>query len=141
MVKSVLVAAAAALGLAVSATAACADVVAKVSIAQQTMSVYVDGALTYTWPVSTGRKGFPTPRGNFRAQWLDLEHYSSLYENAPMPHSVFFKEGFAVHGSYEIRNLGHPVSHGCVRLSPTHAAQFYALAEDEGLAATRVVIK
>jgi lipoprotein-anchoring transpeptidase ErfK/SrfK len=140
-VKSVLKAALAATVLSIWATAAHADILARVSIAQQTMNVYVDGELAYTWPVSTARKGYSTPRGSFRAQWLDPMHYSSIYENAPMPHSVFFKDGFAIHGSYETRFLGHPVSHGCVRLSPGNAATLYGLIEDQGLEVTRVVIR
>ena len=123
-----------------SATTASAGVVAKISIASQTMNVYVDGDLAYTWPVSTARRGYHTPRGSFRAQWLDPMHLSSKYENAPMPHSVFFLGGFAIHGSYETRFLGHPASHGCVRLAPGDAATFYSLVEDSGRASTRIVI-
>jgi len=141
MVKSGLIATLAAAALITLANAAQADVLAKVSIAQQTMNVYVDGELTYTWAVSTGRRGFETPRGNFRAQWLDPEHLSSKYENAPMPHSVFFSGGYAVHGSFDVRHLGRPASHGCVRLSPGHAATLYGLVEEQGVRATRVVIR
>jgi len=142
MVKSFLLAAViAATALIARAPVAAADVVAKISIAQQTMNVYVDGELTYTWAVSTGRKGYETPRGQYRAQWLDALHLSSLYENAPMPHSVFFSGGYAIHGTYEVRNLGRPASHGCVRLSPGHAAALYALVEEQGVGATRVVIR
>ena len=141
MVKSGLIATLAAAVLMAMPGAAHADVLAKVSIAQQTMNVYVDGELTYTWAVSTGRRGFETPRGNFRAQWLDPEHLSSKYENAPMPHSVFFSGGYAVHGSFDVRHLGRPASHGCVRLSPGHAATLYGLVEEQGVRATRVVIR
>ena len=137
MFKSV---AAAAMALLFSATLAKAEIVASVSLARQVMTVYVDGELAYSWPVSTARKGYVTPRGKFRAQWLDEMHLSSIYENAPMPHSVFFSGGFAIHGSYETRFLGHPASHGCVRLSPEDAATFYGLVEEQGLAATRILI-
>lgn len=141
MVNSSLIATLAAAALMAATNLAQADVLAKISIAQQTMNVYVDGELAYTWAVSTGRRGFETPRGNFRAQWLDPEHLSSKYENAPMPHSVFFSGGYAVHGSYDVRHLGRPASHGCVRLSPGHAATLYGLVEDQGVRATRVVIR
>ena len=117
-----------------------ASVLAKVNIASQTMSVFVDGELTYKWRVSTARRGYATPRGSFRAQWLDPMHYSSIYENAPMPHAVFFKGGYAIHGSYETRLLGHPASHGCVRLAPGNAATLYSLIEDQGVESARVVI-
>ena len=141
MVKSGLIATLAAAALMALPQASRADVLAKISIAQQTMNVYVDGELTYTWAVSTGRRGFETPRGSFRAQWLDPEHLSSKYENAPMPHSVFFSGGYAVHGSFDVRHLGRPASHGCVRLSPGHAATLYGLVEEQGVRATRVVIR
>ena len=124
----------------VAAGAADASVLAKISIEKQTMNVYVDGDLTYTWKVSTARHGYVTPRGSFRAQWLDAMHLSSQYENAPMPYSVFFNGGYAIHGSYETRYLGHPASHGCVRLAPGNAAKFYGLVEDQGVESTRVVI-
>jgi len=141
MVKSGFVGAMVGLALLLGTTVAFGDVVAKISIAQQRMSVYVDGELTYTWPVSTARKGYTTPRGNFRAQWLDPMHYSSIYEDAPMPYSVFFSGGYAIHGTYETRYLGHPASHGCVRLSPANAEQLYSLIEEQGVRATRVIVK
>jgi len=118
-----------------------AEVLAKVSIASQTMNVFVDGALAYRWQVSTGRPGFETPRGSFRALWLDPEHISSIYEDAPMPNSVFFNGGYAIHGSYDVRHLGRRASHGCVRLSPANAATLYGLIEDDGLAHTHIVIR
>ena len=124
----------------VLAPAANADILAKISIASQSMNVFVDGELSYTWRVSTARPGYSTPRGTFRALWLDPDHVSSIYEDAPMPNSVFFNGGYAIHGSFDVRHLGHPASHGCVRLSPGHAATLYSLIEDEGLAHTHIVI-
>jgi L,D-transpeptidase catalytic domain len=56
-----------------------------------------------------------------------------------MPNSIFFsKIGHAIHGTFEARNLGRPVSHGCVRLSTQNAATLYALVKDEGVFNTRV---
>ena len=114
---------------------------AKVDISSQTMSVYVDGELTYSWPVSTARKGYHTPRGSFHAQSLALMHYSKKYDNAPMPHSVFFDGGYAIHGSYAVRSLGHPASHGCVRLAPGNAATFYSLVQEQGRSATKIIVQ
>jgi L,D-transpeptidase catalytic domain len=58
-----------------------------------------------------------------------------------MPHSIFFmKNGHAIHGSYEVKNLGKPLSHGCVRVSPENAATLYALVEENGLEHTQVVL-
>jgi hypothetical protein len=67
--------------------------------------------------------------------------YSKQWDNSPMPHSIFFmKDGHAVHGSYEVKNLGKPASHGCVRISPENATTLYALVKENGLENTQVVL-
>jgi lipoprotein-anchoring transpeptidase ErfK/SrfK len=112
------------LGLAMPANA---SVLAKVDISSQTMTVFVDGSPVYVWPVSTARRGYYTPRGSFRPEALELMHYSSKYESSPMPHSIFFDGGYAIHGTLETRYLGRPASHGYIRLSPDNAATLYGL--------------
>jgi lipoprotein-anchoring transpeptidase ErfK/SrfK len=58
-----------------------------------------------------------------------------------MPHSIFFmKDGHAIHGSNDVKNLGYPASHGCVRISPENAATLYALVAKNGLQNTQVVL-
>ena len=141
MLKSVRVLVAFAVVFLAQASFASAHLIAVVSVAQQTLTVIVDGDPTYTWKVSTARPGYATPRGSFVAQWLDPDHLSSQYESAPMPHSVFFKDGYAIHGSFETKSLGHPVSHGCVRLSPRNAETFYNLVEAHGLEHTRIIVR
>jgi hypothetical protein len=107
----------------------------------QRMTVSVDGEPRWHWPVSTGRAGHATPAGSFRPFRMEEDHYSEEWDNAPMPHSVFFTRiGHAIHGSYETRRLGTPASAGCVRLAPPHAAQLFALVKTIGLNNTRVVI-
>lgn len=107
----------------------------------QRMTVYVDGVERYEWPVSTGRAGYSTPSGTYTATSMNEIWYSKQWDNAPMPHSIFFiKDGHAIHGSFEVKNLGRPVSHGCVRISPKDAATLYALVEENGLENTRVVV-
>lgn len=133
--------AALAVSLLLPAAASQASVLAKVDISSQTMNVYVDGELSYRWPVSTARKGYYTPRGSFHAQSLAEMHYSKKYDNSPMPHSVFFDGGYAIHGSYAVRSLGHPASHGCVRLAPGNAATFYSLVEEQGRARTKIIVQ
>lgn len=119
--------------------ASAASIVAKISLSQQRMTVTVNGVKKYSWPVSTARRGYRTPVGSFRPQWLDRMHYSSKYENAPMPHSIFFLGGYAVHGTNAVRSLGRPVSHGCVRLAPGNAATLYSLvAQNRGN--TRIIV-
>jgi hypothetical protein len=122
------------------ATHAQASVVINIDKSTQRMTVSVDGETRHSWPVSTGRAGFGTPNGHFRPQRLARRWFSRKYYNSPMPHSIFFHHGFAIHGSYEIRRLGGPASHGCVRLHPGNAATLFALVNSEGAANTRIVV-
>jgi L,D-transpeptidase catalytic domain len=105
------------------------------------MSVSVDGTARYVWPVSTGRPGYDTPNGIFKANRMDADHLSQEWENAPMPHTIFFDvRGHAVHGFFDVKHLGLPVSHGCVRLSPAHAATLFDLVKAEGMNQTTIVV-
>jgi hypothetical protein len=121
--------------------AAQASVRIEINKSAQLMTVSVDGAHRYSWPVSTGRAGYATPSGTYRPFRLEVDHYSKEWDDAPMPHSIFFtKEGHAIHGSYETRRLGSPASHGCVRLSPRNAATLFALVRSHGLGDTTVTL-
>ncbi|HEY6023911.1 MAG TPA: L,D-transpeptidase [Pseudolabrys sp.] len=105
----------------------------------QQMTVTVNGEERYAWPVSTGREGYDTPSGEFQPFRMERDHFSREWDDAPMPNSIFFTQiGHAIHGTFEARNLGRPVSHGCVRLSTQNAATLYALVKDEGVFNTRV---
>jgi lipoprotein-anchoring transpeptidase ErfK/SrfK len=109
--------------------------------AQQKMTVFVDGIEKYDWPVSTGRAGYSTPSGTYTPTSMNEVWYSQQWDNSPMPHSIFFmKDGHAIHGSYEVKTLGKPVSHGCVRISPQNAATLYGLVGKNGLENTQVVL-
>jgi lipoprotein-anchoring transpeptidase ErfK/SrfK len=109
--------------------------------AKQKMTVFVDGIQKYDWPVSTGRGGYSTPSGTYTATSMNEIWYSKEWDNSPMPHSIFFmKDGHAIHGSYEVKNLGKPVSHGCVRISPENATTLYALVKANGLENTQVLL-
>lgn len=109
--------------------------------AAQRMQVTVDGKLRHSWAVSTGRAQFETPTGTFRPLRLAKEHYSKEWDDAPMPHSIFFTSaGHAIHGSNATRSLGRRASHGCVRLAPAKAAVLFALVRAEGPRATKVTI-
>ena len=123
-----------------SLSPALADVVVHIDKSSQRMAVSVDGASRYNWPVSTGRGGYGTPSGVFRPQSMVRMHYSRKYYNSPMPHSIFFYHGYAIHGTNDIRRLGGPASHGCVRLHPSHAATLYALVQRNGSRGTRIQI-
>src|SRR5271154_4185911 len=115
-------------GLAISDRAE-ASVVVEVDRGSQTMSVIIDGTPRYHWRVSTGRPGLGTPGGTYHPQMLARSWFSRIYHNSPMPHSIFFTGGIAIHGTYEVAGLGRPVSHGCVRLDPGNAAALFGLVE------------
>jgi hypothetical protein len=106
-----------------------ADVVITVDKTAQHLSVSVDGRSRYEWPVSTARIGYRTPNGSYRPERLERQWFSRKYDWSPMPYSIFFSGGYAIHGSYEISRLGRPASHGCIRLHPEHAAALYALVQ------------
>jgi lipoprotein-anchoring transpeptidase ErfK/SrfK len=120
--------------------AAIAAVQVRISLARQSMSVTVDGTHYATWAISTGRQGYGTPAGTYRPQSLHKMHYSRRYNWTPMPHSIFFYRGFAIHGTSEIRNLGRPASHGCIRLSPQNARTLFGLVSRHGMKNTSITI-
>ena len=110
---------------------ALAKVAIDIDLSSQTM--HVDSASgSYDWPVSSARSGFSTPSGAYRPQRLERMHYSKKYHNSPMPHSIFFRGGYAIHGTGAVSQLGRPASHGCIRLAPGNAATLYALVQQEG---------
>jgi lipoprotein-anchoring transpeptidase ErfK/SrfK len=115
-------------------------VVAKIDVSSQTMTVTVNGFPFAYWKVSTGRQGFHTPHGSFRVTRMAAVYYSKKYDNSPMPHSLFFSGGNAIHGTYHLRQLGRPASHGCVRLAPNNAATLYKLASMYGPRRTQIVV-
>ena len=121
-------------------TAAFAGVVAKIDLSTQRMHVYVDGQPTYTWKVSTARRGYRTPTGTYKPYHLARRHYSTIYDGSPMPHSIFFYKGYAIHGSYETKHLGRPASHGCIRLHPSNAALLFSLVQRHGARNTTIRI-
>jgi len=129
----------------VAATAFAAPARASIVVAidknVQQMSVTVDGEPRYAWPVSTGRPGYDTPNGTFKVNRMDADHFSQEWDNAPMPHTMFFDlHGHAIHGFFDTKNLGRPASHGCVRLSPDNAATLFALVEAQGMKETTVIV-
>jgi len=115
-------------------------VVVHIDLSAQRMEVWVEGWRRHVWPVSTARKGYRTPVGTYRPQRMYKRYFSRKYDNAPMPHSIFFNGGYAIHGTTDLRRLGRPASHGCVRLHPGNAAALFALVGEFGAANTRIVI-
>lgn len=131
-----------AVALAVSGVAGAAEaaVVARVDLSSQRMTVTVNGVPSYSWPVSTARRGYVTPTGTYRPQRMYRSYFSRKYYNSPMPYSIFFRGGYAIHGSTAISQLGSPASHGCIRLHPGNAATLYALVQAHGPGDTVILI-
>jgi lipoprotein-anchoring transpeptidase ErfK/SrfK len=126
--------------LLLGATASAGSVTATIDISSQVMRVSVNGIPQYSWAVSTARRGYVTPVGTYRPQRLERSWYSRKYNMSPMPHSIFFKGGYAIHGTNYLKQLGQPASHGCVRLHPQNAATLFALVKAHGMANTRIVV-
>ncbi len=120
--------------------AGAASLVARIDVGSQTMTVSRQGQVLYRWKVSTARRGYITPRGTYRPQRLHRMWYSRKYEMSPMPWSVFYHGGYAIHGTNAVKRLGTPASHGCVWLHTANAAKFYALVKEVGPANTRIVV-
>jgi hypothetical protein len=116
-----------------------AGVVVTVDKTAQRLTVAIDGVTRYRWPVSTARWGYRTPNGSYRPQRLERKWFSRKYDWSPMPHSIFFAGGYAIHGSYEVSRLGRPASHGCIRLHPANAAVLFTLVR-ENMGHTRIVV-
>jgi lipoprotein-anchoring transpeptidase ErfK/SrfK len=132
---------AAAIGLLLSlasAGSASAAVTVRIDNSEQRMRVFVGAGLAYSWPVSTARRGYRTPPGSYRVQRMERMWHSRKYDMSPMPYSLFFHGGYAIHGTYSIRQLGRPASHGCVRLHPANARALFSIVRSYGGA--RVVV-
>jgi len=130
----------AALVFVLATTGASAGIVARIDISKQTMTVVEDGNVLYSWSVSTARKGYRTPRGTFHPIRMHKMWYSHKYHMSPMPYSIFFYGGYAIHGTNAIKYLGRPASHGCIRLHPSHAKTLYNLVRSHGARNTRIVL-
>lgn len=108
------------------------QVLARIDLSEQLMTVSLDGETLYDWPVSTARAGKFTPIGTFGVKSMDRDHRSTLYHNAPMPWSIFFYGNFAIHGTDQVSRLGTPASAGCVRLHPEDARTLYMMILENG---------
>ena len=119
---------------------AAAGLVAKVDISNQTMTITRYGQVMHVWRVSTARRGYITPRGSWRPPRLHKMWYSRKYDMSPMPYSVFFHGGYAIHGTNAVSRLGTPASHGCIRLDTANAAKFYSMVKQVGPGNTRIIV-
>ncbi len=126
--------------LLVPGAASAERLVARVSITDQTMEVYREGQLLYTWLVSTAKAGKETPVGRYTPEFLSRHHKSRKYNNAPMPFAIFYDGDYAIHGTDQISRLGKPASHGCVRLDPKNAEILFEMVKIAGMESLSVEI-
>lgn len=117
-----------------------ARVEARIDLKSQRMVVKINGEVQHIWKVSTARKGYVTPRGVYMPKRMHVKYYSKKYYNSPMPYSIFFKGGYAVHGTGATKALGAPASHGCIRLATGNARTLYQLVKQFGPGKARIVI-
>lgn len=113
---------------------------AHIDLTAQRMTVKSGGQTLHQWSISSGRTGHETPTGKFTPAWSAKMWHSRKYDMAPMPYSVFFNGGIATHGTNAVKRLGHPASHGCIRLTTPNARSFYQLVHRHGLKRTRIVV-
>lgn len=123
----------------VAAASAQAGVNVRVDIAAQRIQVTTTDGESYNWAISSGRKGYRTPNGVYRPTRLEKNWYSRKYGGA-MPNAVFFRGGYAIHGTTAVGALGRPASHGCIRLHPANAAKLFALVKKHGADQTRIAL-
>jgi lipoprotein-anchoring transpeptidase ErfK/SrfK len=126
--------------LAFSSPAFAARIAVTIDLSQQTMTVRLGGETLYNWAVSTGRKGYRTPTGTYHPTRMHREYYSRKYDNAPMPYSIFFRGGYAIHGTEHVSKLGSVASHGCVRLLTSNARTLFNLVREHGTGNTTIKI-
>ncbi|MDA8870691.1 L,D-transpeptidase [Rhizobiaceae bacterium] len=107
-------------------------VTASIDLSSQTMYVRQGGRTLHTWPVSSGRSGYTTPTGSYKVGRMHKEYYSRKYDGAPMPYAMFFRGGYAIHGTNAISRLGQVASHGCIRLHPSNAAKLFSMVKRHG---------
>lgn len=112
----------------------------RVSISRQVMEVFHEGRKLYEWPVSTAKQGKITPSGTWQPEFLSRNHRSRRYNNAPMPFAIFYDGNYAIHGTDQIKRLGKPASHGCVRLHPDNARILFRMVRAEGMENARITI-
>src|SRR5262245_37504942 len=92
-----------------ASSVAFANILIQIDQPSQTMTVSVDGQVLYRWPVSIGANGFSTPDGSYTPFGMKVMHYSQEWDNAGMPHAIFFTaRGHSIHGS-DHPGIGLPV--------------------------------
>lgn len=124
-----------------AAPASAATLKATVDLSKQRMYVFVDGRKKYSWPVSTGKRGWRTKTGYYTPFAQRKNFYSSKWRMSLPYLTMIGRDGTAIHGTYLTSRLGRPASHGCIRLSVGNAAKFYKLVQNHGFWSTQIHVQ
>lgn len=98
-----------------------------VDLSQQMLRAYEDGKILMEVKVSTGLPGTPTVKGSYRI----YSKYKSIGMSGPgymlpnVPYTMFFLDGYSLHGTYWHKNFGRPMSHGCVNMKTEDAKRLF----------------
>ena len=97
------------------------------------MYAYEGKTVVRTFLVSTGTAAHPTVTGRFRiyAKYLYDDMAGPGYYLPNVPYTMYFYEGYSLHGTYWHHNFGHPMSHGCVNMRTPDAGWVFSLAPSE----------
>ncbi len=98
-----------------------------VNLSKQRLSAMQGTKVAYSFLVSTGKSSTPTPKGKYLIN--SKQRHSRMrgvgYDVADVPYTMYFYEGYAIHGAYWHDNFGTPVSHGCVNVPVKLASKVF----------------
>ena len=112
-----------------------------IDLSDQRMKVERTGKRTKNWIISSGAKGYETPKGTYKPQRLFERYFSKTYDDAPMHWAVFFHGGYAIHQTGSYLGMGSPQSHGCIRLTPFNAGRLFKMVQEYGPSRTKIIVQ
>lgn len=98
-----------------------------VDLGDQMLYAYVDNTAVASFLVSTGLPNTPTPTGRFYV-WVKLlfdDMRGPGYYLPDVPYTMYFYEGYGIHGTYWHSNFGNPMSHGCINMETGDAGWLF----------------
>lgn len=105
----------------------------EVDLTSQRLYAFEGENKIYAFIISSGKPWTPTPTGEFKP-WGKFRfdrmiggsvQLGNYYDLPNVPYTVYFYQGYAIHGTYWHNNFGHPMSHGCVNLRTEDAGLLY----------------
>lgn len=115
----------------------------EVDISEQRLYMKDHGNVVNSFLISSG-KWYPTPRGEWRI-WIKLRYarmrggskaLGTFYDLKNVPYTMYYNQGYGIHGAYWHNNFGNPMSHGCINMKPEEAGVVFKWAQ----VGTRVIV-